>query len=111
MKTTFVAVLMLFTSAAASAACDSATTQAALTACSAEQYAAQDKKLNTTYNAYRQRLDASQKKQLTDAQLAWIKYRDLSCTFESASVAGGSAYSMVRNGCLAAKTADRIKEI
>ena len=104
-------MLLSLSSASAWADCDAATTQSEMTQCAGQAYSAADKKLNLAYNAYRARLNVEQKKQLTQAQLAWIKYRDLSCAFESSGVEGGSAYPMVRSGCLAAKTESRLKEI
>lgn len=98
-------------SVSAWADCSAPVTQAEMTQCAGHAYSAADKKLNLAYNEYRARLSAGQKKQLTQAQLAWIKYRDLSCAFESSGVEGGSAYSMVRSDCLAAKTERRLKEI
>ncbi|MDP3814670.1 lysozyme inhibitor LprI family protein [Pseudomonas sp.] len=61
------------------------------------------------YGEYRKGLDGAQKQQLKEVQLAWIKFRDLACAFESSSLEGGSAYSMQLNACLAQKTAARIK--
>jgi uncharacterized protein YecT (DUF1311 family) len=91
--------------------CANAMDQSSLNQCAAAEYATQDQRLNQLYGDYRKRLDDGQKQQLKQVQLAWIKFRDLACAFESASVEGGSAYSMVLNGCLAQKTAARAKEL
>ena len=91
--------------------CANAMDQFTLNQCAAADYATQDKRLNQLYGDYRKRLDDGQKQQLKDVQLAWIKFRDLACAFESASVEGGSAYPMVLNGCLTQKTAARAKEL
>ncbi|MEV4780654.1 lysozyme inhibitor LprI family protein [Burkholderia sp. LMU1-1-1.1] len=98
-------------SASAWADCSAPATQSEMTQCAGQAYSAADKKLNLAYNEYRNRLNAEQKKKLTQAQLAWVKFRDLSCAFESSGAEGGSAYPMVRSGCLAAKTESRLKEI
>ena len=98
-------------SASAWADCSAPATQSEMTQCAGQAYSAADKKLNLAYNEYRSRLDAEQKKKLTQAQLAWVKFRDLSCAFESSGAEGGSAYPVVRSGCLAAKTESRLKEI
>ena len=103
-------VLAMF-SASAWADCSAPSTQSEMTQCAGQAYSAADKKLNLAYNEYRTRLSAEQKKKLTQAQLAWVKFRDLSCAFESSGAEGGSAYPMVRSGCLAAKTESRLKEI
>lgn len=104
-------VVMLLLSASAWADCGAPATQSEMTQCAGQAYSAADKKLNLAYNEYRARLSAEQKKKLAQAQLAWVKYRDLSCAFESSGAEGGSAYPMVRSGCLAAKTESRLKEI
>lgn len=103
--------LLSLLSASAWADCGAPATQTEMTQCAGQAYSAADKKLNLAYNEYRARLSAGQKKKLTQAQLAWVKFRDLSCAFESSGVEGGSAYPMVRSGCLAAKTESRLKEI
>ena len=105
------AVLLPLMSASAWADCSAPATQSEMTQCAGQAYSAADKKLNLAYNEYRARLGAEQKKKLTQAQLAWVKFRDLSCAFESSGAEGGSAYPMVRSGCLAAKTESRLKEI
>lgn len=105
------ALVLSVLSGGAWADCSSAATQSEMTQCAGRAYTAADKKLNIAYNEYRKRLSEPQKKQLTQAQLAWIKYRDLSCAFESSGVEGGSAYPMVRSYCLAGKTESRLKEI
>lgn len=104
-------LLLSLLSASAWADCNAPATQSEMTQCAGQAYSVADKKLNLAYNEYRSRLSADQKKQLTQAQLAWVKFRDLSCAFQSSSAEGGGAYPMVRSGCLAAKTEDRLKEI
>jgi len=91
--------------------CANAMDQFTLNQCAAADYASQDKRLNQLYSDYRKRLEGEQKQQLKDVQLAWIKYRDLACAFESGAVEGGSAYPMVMNGCLSAKTSARADEL
>ena len=105
------ALVLALLSASALADCNAPATQSEMTQCAGQAYPTADKKLNLAYNAYRARLSAEQKKKLTQAQLAWVKFRDLSCAFESSGAEGGSAYPMVRSGCLAAKTESRLKEI
>jgi uncharacterized protein YecT (DUF1311 family) len=91
--------------------CDHASTQVAINACARQEYETADKQLNQLYSEYRARLDGSQKKKLKQAQIAWLKFRDLNCDFESSAVEGGSAYAMVRNRCLAEKTRARVTEL
>jgi uncharacterized protein YecT (DUF1311 family) len=96
---------------AVAANCTDLKSQLKMTTCAGQEYASQDKQLNAAYSQYRSRLSTSQKKQLKDAQVARIKYRDLSCDFESSAVEGGSAHQMVRYGCFTEKTAARLREI
>ena len=105
------ALVLALLSASAWADCSAPSTQSEMTQCAGQAYSAADKKLNLAYNEYRARLNAGQKKKLTEAQLAWVKFRDLSCAFESSGAEGGSAYPMVRSTCLAGKTESRLKEI
>jgi uncharacterized protein YecT (DUF1311 family) len=91
--------------------CSQLTTQGDLNQCIGTEYEAADKYLNDVYAAYRTRLSDTEKKELKNVQLAWIKYRDLSCKFESSGALGGSAYPMVLGACLAAKTRARAEEI
>ena len=91
--------------------CSTGKTQLDINECVAAEYQKADKELNRVYSAYRARLDDQQKQLLKDAQVAWLKYRDLSCKFESADVSGGSAYSMVLQSCLIEKTKARIEDL
>ncbi|MDR3054224.1 MAG: lysozyme inhibitor LprI family protein [Zoogloeaceae bacterium] len=85
--------------------------QTDLTRCYADEYKAVDRELDRVYASYRSSLDDTHKESLENVQIAWIKYRDLSCHFQSSSAKGGSAYQMIINICLADKTRARIKEI
>jgi uncharacterized protein YecT (DUF1311 family) len=91
--------------------CNKASTQAEINGCAARDLSQADTELNETYLAYRAKLRLAQQNQIRDVQLAWIKYRDLSCRFESSNVAGGSAAGMVLQNCLADKTRQRTKEL
>ncbi|EJN07613.1 lysozyme inhibitor LprI family protein [Herbaspirillum sp. YR522] len=103
--------LWLMSFSAAADDCAGATTQGMLNQCASRQFAQQDAALNRTYGQYRKKLNDRQKKQLTDAQQAWIVFRDKACAFEASATEGGSAYSMVLANCKAAKTAVRVKEL
>ncbi len=46
-------------------------------------YADADAQLNQNYQSLKQTLSEPQKKALTEAQLAWIEYRDRNCTYEA----------------------------
>jgi uncharacterized protein YecT (DUF1311 family) len=108
------AVLLLMTFAAGVAAaqnCADLRTQLDMNRCAAEDYASVDRELNRSYDAYRARLGDEQKRQLREAQLAWVRFRDLSCQFESSAVKGGSVYPLILQSCLASMTRARLRQL
>jgi uncharacterized protein YecT (DUF1311 family) len=104
-------VVLLFATGPVHAANCNGSQTSDVTQCASEDFHKIDTQLNKAYNRYRARLSESQKKQLKEAQLAWIRFRDLSCDFESSGVEGGSAYPMIRDHCLVTKTGIRLREI
>lgn len=109
----FTLILALSTVAitAQAADCQSAVTQADMNACAARDLAEADAELNKLYVDYRARLNHARQNQIRDVQLAWIKYRDLSCRFQSSAAAGGSAANYVLSSCRAEKTRTRVQEL
>jgi len=91
--------------------CQNPQTQTDMNQCSSSDLTRETKKINKTYNDFRAKLNPSQKQQLKEVQLAWIKFKDLACQFEASGVEGGSAHSMVLASCLAEKTLQRNKEL
>ena len=91
--------------------CDHAQTQADLNQCAFAELARESEKINKTYHEFRAKLNPSQKYQFKKVQLAWIKFKDLSCAFEASGVEGGSAHGMVLAGCLADKARQRNNEL
>jgi len=91
--------------------CNNAITQGDMNECAYRDLKREDQALNTAYNAYRTRLDAKQKEQLKNVQLAWIKYRDLACTYDSSGVEGGSVYPLIYAMCITRRTHQRLEEI
>jgi uncharacterized protein YecT (DUF1311 family) len=85
--------------------------QSEMNRCAAADYASADRALNRFYDAYRARLDDEQKRQLQEAQLAWVRFRDLSCRFESSGVKGGSAHPLILQSCLASMTRARLRQL
>jgi uncharacterized protein YecT (DUF1311 family) len=65
--------------------CGDLNTQSAMNQCALTQFQQLDEEFNKVYREYRSRLDERQKQQLKGAQLAWVKFRDLACTFEMAA--------------------------
>jgi len=62
-----------------------------------DQYKKVDKELNSVYNILKKELNETDKKNLVDAQKAWIKFRDLNCKFKI--------------DCLIQSTIERTKEL
>jgi len=91
--------------------CAKADTQSDMDQCAAQALNKADTELNQTYIDYRNRLNKAQQNQIRDVQLAWIKYRDLSCKYASASTTGSSAHDMALQTCLAEKTKERTREL
>lgn len=103
--------LSALASAAPAADCGDEQTQTDMNLCAARDYADVDRQLNEVYREYRKRLSDDQKRQLKDAQRAWIEFRDRSCDFESSGVEGGSVHPLIRNSCLAGMTRARIEQL
>ena len=70
----------------------------------------QDARLNQAYKDVMARLSPERKKQLQEAQRAWIKYRDANCRFY-ADPDGGSIATVNSNDCFMSATASRAKEL
>lgn len=91
--------------------CNNAITQGDMNECAYRDLKREDQALNAAYNAYRARLSATQKEQLKNVQLAWIKYRDLACTYDSSGVEGGSVHLLIYTQCIMRRTHQRLEEI
>lgn len=92
--------------------CKSPQTQAAINACAGLSAEAADKQLNQVYQQLRSNLKGSQReKLLIDAELAWIRFRDINCAFEKSSYEGGSIAPSVYYGCIEQITKQRIQKL
>ncbi len=78
-----------FTSNAYAADCSDKKNGTEINKCLAQELKAADQELNTIYQLL-VRSDQLHKKQLADAELAWIKFRDLEAKFQSLSYDGGT---------------------
>jgi uncharacterized protein YecT (DUF1311 family) len=78
-----------------------------------EQYDKVDKELNSVYNTLKKELNETDKKNLIDAQKAWIKFRDLNCKFKSQDPGdgGGPYINKFKIDCLIQSTKERTKEL
>ncbi|GAB4297769.1 MAG: hypothetical protein Fur0025_35920 [Oscillatoriaceae cyanobacterium] len=70
--------------------------QAQMNQCAAIFYQDADKKLNQVY----QQLPAATRQQLTNTQLAWIKFRDGNCELARSAFEGGSIAPTILYGCM-----------
>lgn len=91
--------------------CASPQTTVDMTDCADREYRSADKKLNRVYQQLQSKLSGSQKQRMTNAQLAWIKFRDASCDYERGQFEGGTMGIPIGISCLADMTAKRTKEL
>lgn len=79
--------------------------------CAAEEYQAADKELNQAYQELRSQLDSERQQRLKEAQLAWIDFRDKTCSFEASSALGGTLEGLLYTRCLTEETEQRTAEL
>ena len=91
--------------------CQNAQTQAEMNQCASTELNRATKQINQTYYDLRAKLNSTQKQQLKEVQLAWIKFKNLACEFEASGVEGGSAHSMTLAACLTEKSRQRNQEL
>jgi len=102
---------MLAGSAVASENCKNPQSQLAMNTCAAKDYEREDSRLNKTYKELVAKLEKDRREKVKEIQIAWIKYRDLQCDFDSAGYEGGTMYSLVRSSCLSQMTKQRTKDL
>jgi uncharacterized protein YecT (DUF1311 family) len=76
--------------------------------CFARASDAADKELNSLYAQVRSVLSTEERSDLLEAQRAWLKYRELTCTAEYKLYGGGTGGPVTRMACLAAITEERV---
>ncbi len=91
--------------------CEGYGSQAEATGCARREYEAADAELNKVYNRLAGILDADEKALLKASELAWIKYRDSTCAFESSQYKGGTMRPMIESFCLTRVTKARTAEL
>lgn len=79
--------------------------------CAQLSYQQSDRTLNEVYQNLSSKLTDSEKDALTEAQLAWLDYRDQHCDFATREAVGGTGYEGYRNNCLEDLTRDRTEEL
>lgn len=107
----FIVASSIFTSALAAENCKNPQNQYALNICAAQDYEREDTRLNKNYKDLVAKLDTEQKIKLKEVQLAWIRFRDLQCEYDSAQYQGGSIYSLIHSSCLWQMTKQRNKDL
>ena len=76
--------------------------------CFARASDAADKELNDVYAQVQSVLRPDERSDLVEAQRAWLKYRDLTCTAEYKLYGGGTGGPVTRMACLEAITRERV---
>ena len=79
LKTFFLGIALLASTAQAQSECEKYKTSYDKTYCVAKLFFESDKELNVVYGELKTQLKEPSRKQLTDVQRDWIKYRDGKC--------------------------------
>jgi uncharacterized protein YecT (DUF1311 family) len=97
--------------------CDNTQTQADMNGCAIERYKQADAQLNAAYQRLTYIVSPERKAKLTQAQLAWIQFRDNQCLFELTNTRGGrsngvegSMAPIIRFSCLQRWTEKRTND-
>jgi uncharacterized protein YecT (DUF1311 family) len=77
--------------------------------CSADELRRQDALLNESYRKLMASAATPQREQLREAQRAWIKYRDSTCSLMQSFEGGGTLTAVIGSGCVLEETARRAK--
>ncbi|PLY57301.1 hypothetical protein HBH1_04393 [Herbaspirillum sp. BH-1] len=93
------------------AICREPKSQTDINLCSQNEYKAEEARINAVYNQYRDRLNSFEKQKIKEVQLAWIKFRDLSCGFEASATEGGSMQASLISQCMTEQTSVRRKQL
>jgi uncharacterized protein YecT (DUF1311 family) len=92
--------------------CENAQTTVEMGDCAGKEYEAADAELNKVYQQLMSKLDDDgHRTALKEAQLAWIKFRDANCEFESYPNRRGTIHPIVNVGCRTGMTAQRTREL
>jgi len=93
--------------------CQNANTQLEMNSCANLSYKISDRNLNRVYKLVqeRYRANALMSESLIDAQLAWIKFRDTTCKFETNEYRGGSIAPLIYSTCLERITKERTAQL
>lgn len=79
--------------------------------CALRAYEQADRRLNQVYQELRSKLRGEERKQLTDAELTWIQFRDKNCSFEVYRSRDGTGYGGFLSECLKRMTKERTADL
>lgn len=79
--------------------------------CARVAYEQADRRLNQVYQQLVSKLNSDERQELTNAQLAWIQFRDKNCSFEVYPSRSGTGYLGYLNSCLERMTKERTTEL
>jgi uncharacterized protein YecT (DUF1311 family) len=91
--------------------CADPQTQKAINACAEQGYQDADAALNAVYRQLMGRLGNERRAQLKAAQVAWLKFRDAHCRFDSAQYGEGSVVPTLYYGCVTTLTKARTEDL
>lgn len=106
-------VLPRFAAAQIPTLCAHSATQAAATECASGKYKAADAELNRVWGKLMVRLDASGRRYATDAQRAWLLFRDKECVSRTGGGPDqqGSIWPMLYLECETLLTQERTRQL
>jgi len=91
--------------------CNSPQTTSEINQCASQEVQAADRKLNQVYQQLKPKLRRNQQQRITNAQLAWIKFRDEACNYEKGQFEGGTLASSTYSYCIARVTRQRLSDL
>ena len=91
--------------------CQNPTSNVEYKYCARLAYETSDRELNQVYRRITGKMTADEKRILTTAQLAWIRFRDTNCDAEVYRSRGGSGYGGFLSNCLERVTRSRTAEL
>ena len=91
--------------------CGDANTQDVMNACFYLEFLKSDEDMNATYAGLMKKLEPDMRPRVRDAQLAWLRYRDLHCSAVGELWEGGCIQPTQVYACKAGLTSARTKEI
>lgn len=107
----FLTAIAMLNPATAADVCKDPMNQRDMNMCADKDAGREDDLLNKNYKELVGRLEGKEKAQIKTVQLAWIKFRDLQCHFESDGYEGGSMQPLVHSNCLYKLTKQRNKDL